>query len=197
MTADNVVQFDRGYADRTPPQDVPAEQSVLGAMLLSKNAIGEVTEIIKGRDFYRPAHEYIYEAVMDQYGRGEPADAITVADNLGKRGQLGQVGGHIYLHELVSAVSVTANAAYKHQLTDRAVDLVQLFATSGTKNGADIRLAIDAVEDLLRHSDITHVVIVGGDSDYIPLAQRCKRMGRFVVGIGVASSTSRALSTWV
>ncbi|GAA4113655.1 NYN domain-containing protein [Knoellia locipacati] len=89
--------------------------------------------------------------------------------------------------------SVTANAAYKHQLTDRAVDLVQLFATSGTKNGADIRLAIDAVEDLLRHSDITHVVIVGGDSDYIPLAQRCKRMGRFVAGIGVTGSTSRAL----
>ncbi|GAB3493667.1 NYN domain-containing protein [Flexivirga lutea] len=89
--------------------------------------------------------------------------------------------------------SVPANAAYKRQLTDRAVDLVQLFATSGTKNGADIRLSIDAVNDLFQHADITHVVVVGGDSDYIALAQRCKQLGRFVVGIGVTGSTSRAL----
>ena len=79
--SDNVVPFERGngYADRTPPQDLAAEQSVLGAMLLSKDAIGEVTEVLKGRDFYRPAHEYIYDAVMDLYGSGEPIDAITVA----------------------------------------------------------------------------------------------------------------------
>ena len=89
--------------------------------------------------------------------------------------------------------SVPANAAYRKALVDRAVDLVQLFATAGTKNGADIRLAVDAVEDLSRHPDITHVALVAGDSDYVPLAQRCKRMGRFVVGIGVAGSTSRAL----
>jgi hypothetical protein len=89
--------------------------------------------------------------------------------------------------------SVPANAAYKKALVDRAVDLVQLFAAAGTKNGADIRLAVDAVEDLSNHSDITHVTLVAGDSDYVPLAQRCKRLGRFVVGIGVAGSTSRAL----
>jgi hypothetical protein len=89
--------------------------------------------------------------------------------------------------------SVPANAAYKKALVDRAVDLVQLFAAAGTKNGADIRLAVDAVEDLTNHHDITHVTLVAGDSDYVPLAQRCKRLGRFVVGIGVAGSTSRAL----
>jgi len=89
--------------------------------------------------------------------------------------------------------SVPANAAYKKALVDRAVDLVQLFAAAGTKNGADIRLAVDAVEDLSNHPDITHVTLVAGDSDYVPLAQRCKRLGRFVVGIGVAGSTSRAL----
>ena len=89
--------------------------------------------------------------------------------------------------------SVPANAAYRKPLVDRAVDLVQLFAAAGTKNGADIRLAVDAVEDLSRHPDITHVALVAGDSDFVPLAQRCKRMGRFVVGIGVAGSTSRAL----
>ncbi len=89
--------------------------------------------------------------------------------------------------------SVPANASYRKALVERAVDLVQMFPASGTKNGADIRLAVDAVEDLARHPDITHVALVAGDSDYVPLAQRCKRMGRFVVGIGVAGSTSRAL----
>jgi hypothetical protein len=89
--------------------------------------------------------------------------------------------------------SVPANAAYRQDLVDRAMDLVQLFPASGTKNGADIRLAVDAVEDLSRHPDITHVVLVAGDSDYVPLAQRCRRLGRSVVGIGVAGSTSRAL----
>ena len=76
----------------------------------------------------------------------------------------------------------------------RAVELVQLFPASRTKNGADIRLAVDVVEDLFRLPDITHVVIVAGDSDYIALAQRAKRLGRFVVGIGVAGSTSKSLA---
>ena len=89
--------------------------------------------------------------------------------------------------------SVPANAAYRQQLVDRAVDLTQLFPVSGTKNGADIRLAVDAVEDVLHYSDLTHVVIVGGDSDYIALAQRCKQLGRSVIGVGVTGSTSRAL----
>jgi hypothetical protein len=88
---------------------------------------------------------------------------------------------------------VPANAAYKTPLVNRSIDLVQLFSTSGLKNGADIRLAVDAVEDLDLHSDISHVVFVAGDSVYVPLAQRCKRLGRYVVGIGVAGSTSRAL----
>ena len=89
--------------------------------------------------------------------------------------------------------SVAANARYKEQLVDRAIDLTQLFPASGTKNGADIRLSVDVLEDLFRLPDITHVVIVAGDSDYIALAQRCRRLGRVVVGIGVAGGTSRAL----
>jgi hypothetical protein len=89
--------------------------------------------------------------------------------------------------------SVPANAAYKNPLVNRSVDLVQLFPAAGTKNGADIRLAVDAGEDLSLHPDISHLVFVAGDSDYVPLAQRCKRMGRYVVGIGVAGSTSSAL----
>lgn len=88
--------------------------------------------------------------------------------------------------------SAPVNARYQKQLVDRAVDLVQLFNTSGTKNGADIRLAIEVVEDLFRLQDITHVVIVAGDSDYIPLAQSARRLGRTVIGIGVLGSTSAA-----
>lgn len=89
--------------------------------------------------------------------------------------------------------SVPANASYKGELMDRSLHLVQLFTASGVKNGADIRLAVDAVEDLMRHPEISHVVLVAGDSDYVPLAQSCKQQGRYVVGIGVAGSTSRAL----
>lgn len=90
--------------------------------------------------------------------------------------------------------SVAVNASYRRQLIERAVDLVQLFPTvASMKNGADIRLAVDVVEDLFRLEDLTHVVIVAGDSDYVALAQRCKQLGRYVVGIGVAGSTSKAL----
>src|ERR671916_2421010 len=79
--------------DRTPPQDVAAEMSVLGGMLLSKDTIADVIEQIRGNDFYRPAHETIYDAIIDLYGRGEPADAITVVAELQKRGELARVGG--------------------------------------------------------------------------------------------------------
>jgi uncharacterized protein (TIGR00288 family) len=91
--------------------------------------------------------------------------------------------------------STSVNASYRGQLIDRAVDLVQLFPLAKSmKNGADIRLAVDAVEDMFRIEDLTHIVIVAGDSDYVALAQKCKRLGRYVVGIGVAGGTSRALT---
>ena len=72
----------RSAGDRTPPQDNAAEQSVLGSMLLSKDAIADVVEALKGVDYYRPAHEIIHDAIIDLYGRGEPADPITVAAEL-------------------------------------------------------------------------------------------------------------------
>ena len=79
--------------DRTPPQDVAAEQSVLGGMLLSKDAIADVVEILRPGDFYRPAHATIFDAILDLYGRGEPADPITVAAALTDSGDIGRVGG--------------------------------------------------------------------------------------------------------
>ena len=91
--------------------------------------------------------------------------------------------------------SVAVNADYSRQLIERAVDLIQLFPTVASgKNGADIRLALDVAEDLFRLPHLTHVVIVAGDSDYIALAQRSKQLNRYVVGIGVAGSTSKALA---
>lgn len=91
--------------------------------------------------------------------------------------------------------SVPVNSAYSQQLIDRAVDLIQLFpATKAGKNGADIRLALDVADDLFRFPHLTHVVIVAGDSDYIALAQRCKQLGRYVVGIGVTGSVSPAFA---
>ena len=102
--------------------------------------------------------------------------------------------GTIAISRAYADWSTPVNASYRGQLIDRAVDLVQLFPLSATKNGADIRLAVDAVEDLFRLEDLTHIVIVGGDSDYVALAQKCKRLGRYVVGIGVSGGTSRALT---
>jgi hypothetical protein len=103
--------------------------------------------------------------------------------------------GTLVLTRAYADWSAEVNAAYHGQLVGRAVDLVQLFpAAAYGKNGADIRLAVDAVEDMFRLPDLTHVVIVGGDSDYIALAQRCKRLGRYVVGIGVAGASSQSLA---
>ena len=102
--------------------------------------------------------------------------------------------GTIVLSRAYADWSIGVNAAYQGQLMERAVDLTQLFpATQQMKNGADIRLSVDVVEDLFRLPDITHVVIAAGDSDYIALAQRSKRLGRYVVGIGVAGGTSKSL----
>lgn len=89
--------------------------------------------------------------------------------------------------------SQPVNAAYRRQLVDRAVGLIQMFPLSATKNGADIRLAIDVVEDLFRLPEVTHVVLAAGDSDYVALAQRVKRLGRHIVAVGVAGATSRSL----
>jgi hypothetical protein len=103
--------------------------------------------------------------------------------------------GTLVLTRAYADWSAPVNADYQGQLVSRAVDLVQLFpAAAYAKNGADIRLAVDAVEDMFRLPDLTHVVIVAGDSDYIALAQRCRRLGRYVVGVGVAGSTSKALA---
>lgn len=103
--------------------------------------------------------------------------------------------GRLTISRAYADWSIEKNAAYKDQLVARAVELVQLFPASKTKNGADIRLAVDAIEDLFLHDDLTHVVIAAGDSDFVPLAQRARRLGRVVLGVGVAGSISKTLAS--
>jgi len=108
--------------ERTPPHDVAAEQCALGGMLLSKDAISDVIEVIRPGDHYRPAHQLIHEAILDLYGRGEPADAITVANELARRGEIARVGGGPYLHTLIASVPTAANAGYYARIVrERAI----------------------------------------------------------------------------
>ncbi|HET7399696.1 MAG TPA: replicative DNA helicase [Intrasporangium sp.] len=154
--------------DRLPPQDVGAEQSVLGGMLLSKDAIADCVEQLKGTDFYRPAHELIYDAILDLYGRGEPADAITVADELTKRGDLSRVGGQAYLHQLISSVPTAANAGYYAQIVaERAV--LRRLVEAGTRivqlgyaqGGGDVEDIVNAAQ-----AEVYAVADKRGGDDY-------------------------------
>jgi len=108
--------------ERTPPHDLAAEQCVLGGMLMSKDAISDVVEVIRPGDHYRPAHQLVHEVILDLYSRGEPADPITVANELTKRGEIARVGGAPYLHTLMACVPTAANAGYYARIVrERAV----------------------------------------------------------------------------
>ncbi|WP_246065735.1 replicative DNA helicase [Geodermatophilus aquaeductus] len=134
--------------DRQPPQDVAAEQSVLGGMLLSKDAIADVVEVLHGADFYRPAHQVIFDCILDLYGRGEPADAITVAAELNRTDQLSKMGGAVYLHTLIASTPTAANAGYYaaivaeqavlRRLVEAGTRVVQLgYGAAGGKGDVD------------------------------------------------------------
>jgi len=108
--------------ERTPPHDLAAEQCVLGGMLMSKDAISDVLEVIRPSDHYRPAHQIVHEVILDLYGRGEPADAVTVANELTKRGEIARMGGAPYLHTLIASVPTAANAGYYARIVrERAI----------------------------------------------------------------------------
>ena len=117
---------------RTPPQDVAAEQSVIGAMLLSKDAIADVVEQVREHDFYRPNHQTLFSTVIDLYSRGEPADAVTVAAELTRSGELVKIGGAAYLHTLVASVPTAANAGYYARIVKEKAILRRL-VEAGTR----------------------------------------------------------------
>ena len=121
-----------GGGDRTPPQDNNAEQSVLGSMMLSKDAIADVIEAVRGTDFYRPAHESIFDAIVDLYGRGEPADPVTISAELQRRGDLARIGGAPYLHTLSASVPIAANAGYYAEIV-REKAILRRLVDAGTR----------------------------------------------------------------
>jgi replicative DNA helicase len=118
--------------DRTPPQDILAEQCALGGMLLSKDAIADVVEVVRPADFYRPAHQVVYDAIIELYGKGEPADPVTVAAELTRNGSLERIGGAPYLHTLIASVPTAANAGYYAEIIRERAILRRLIE-AGTK----------------------------------------------------------------
>nr|WP_308201542.1 replicative DNA helicase [Sphaerisporangium perillae] len=109
-----------------------AEQSVLGGMLLSKDAIADVVEVLRSDDFYRPAHQIVYDAILDLYGRGEPADAVTIFSELSRRGEIARVGGGAYLHTLTAVVPTAANAGYYAKIV-REQAILRRLIEAGTR----------------------------------------------------------------
>ena len=161
-----------GAESRTPPQDMAAEQSVLGGMMLSKDAIADVVEIVRGPDFYRPAHEIIYDAIVDLYGRGEPADVVTISDHLTKRQELQRIGGPAYLHNLAQSVPTAANASFYAEIVrERAI--LRRLVEAGTKivqlgHGADGE--VDAIVNEAQ-SEIYNVAENRQSADYVSLGE--------------------------
>jgi len=161
----------RSAGDRTPPQDNAAEQSVLGSMLLSKDAIADVVDVIKGVDYYRPAHEVIHDAIIDLYGRGEPADPITVAAELQKRGELVRIGGAPYLHTLSANVPIAANAGYYAEIVrDKAI--LRRLVEAGTRIAALGYAGEGEIDDVVDHAqaEVYKVTDRRAAVDYAPLS---------------------------
>ncbi len=157
---------------RQPPQDLAAEQSVLGGMLLSKDAIADVLERLRPSDFYRPAHQNVYDAVLDLYGRGEPADAVTVAAELDRRGLLRRIGGAPYLHTLISTVPTAANAGYYAGIVAEKA-LLRRLVEAGTRvvqygyagaEGADVAEVVDRAQ-----AEMYEVTERRMSEDFVPL----------------------------
>jgi replicative DNA helicase len=161
-----------GDFERTPPHDLAAEQCVLGGMLMSKDAISDVMEVIRPADHYRPAHQIIHEAILELYGRGEPADAVTVSDLLSKRGELGRVGGAPYLHTLVASVPTAANAGYYARIVRERAILRRLVAAGtrivqlGYAGDGDADALVDRAE-----AEIYGVTERRVSEDYLPLSE--------------------------
>ncbi|MEO3890532.1 replicative DNA helicase [Nonomuraea sp. B5E05] len=158
--------------ERTPPHNIDAEQSVLGGMLLSKDAIADVVEILRSDDFYRPAHQMVYDVITDLYGRGEPADAVTVFDELQKRGEMARVGGAAYLHTLTAVVPTAANAGYYAKIVREQAILRRLIEAGTRIVSYGYGGQNEEVDDLVdrAQAEIYKVTERRTSEDYAPLA---------------------------
>ena len=157
--------------DRTPPQDMAAEQSVLGAMMISKDAIADVAEVLRGADFYRPSHETIHDSIIDLYGRGEPADMVTVANELQRRGELQRIGGAPYLHTITSSVPIAANASYYAGIV-REKAILRRLVNAGTRIVQFGYAGEGDVDDLVdqAQAEVYQVTDKRNSEDYAPLS---------------------------
>jgi replicative DNA helicase len=161
---------DSWQGERTPPHDLLAEQSTLGGMLLSKDAVADVVEVVRGADFYIPKHEVIFDAILSLYSHGEPTDVITVTDELTKNGALGRAGGADYLHTLTSLVPTAANAGYYASIVaDRA--LLRRLVEAGTRIVQMGYAGEGEVTDLVNtaQAEIYQVTGTAEVEDYVPL----------------------------
>jgi replicative DNA helicase len=158
--------------DRTPPHDLAAEQCVLGGMLLSKDAISDVLEVIRPTDHYRPAHQVVHEVILDLYGRGEPADAVTVSAELTKRGEIARVGGAPYLHTLIASVPTAANAGYyarivrERAILRRLVEVGTRIVQLGYTGDGDADELVDRAE-----AEVYGITERRVSEDYLPLSE--------------------------
>ena len=169
--ADDGPQTTRRGAERTPPHDLLAEQSALGGMLLSKDAVADVIETVRGVDFYLPKHEIIYDAVLALYSHGEPTDVITVTDQLSKDGLLSRAGGAEYLHTLTSLVPTAANAGfYATIVAEKAV--LRRLVEAGTRIVQMGYGSEGEVVDLVNSAQAEIYNVTGGvqTEDYVPLS---------------------------
>ncbi|MGN6781955.1 MAG: replicative DNA helicase [Marmoricola sp.] len=159
------------WSGRMPPQDSDAEQSVIGSMLISKDAIADVLEVVRGQDFYQPSHETIYDAIIDLYGRGEPADPVTVAAELQRRGELQRVGGAPYLHTLSASVPIAANAGYYAQIV-REKAILRRLVDAGTRIAQMGYAGEGAVDDTVdrAQAEIYAITEKRTTEDYAPLS---------------------------
>ncbi|MEI6252628.1 MAG: replicative DNA helicase [Mycobacteriaceae bacterium] len=183
---------------RQPPQDLAAEQSVLGGMLLSKDAIADVLERLRPGDFYRPAHQNVYDAVLDLYGRGEPADAVTVAAELDRRGMLRRIGGAPYLHTLISTVPTAANAGYYAGIVAEKA-LLRRLVEAGTRvvqygyagaEGADVNEIVDRAQ-----AEIYDVTERRTTEDFVALEELLQPTMDEIDAIASAGGISRGVPT--
>ena len=161
-----------GEFERTPPHDLAAEQCVLGGMMLSKDAISDVLDVIKGHDYYRPAHQLVHDVILDLYGRGEPADAVTVSAELTRNGDIARVGGAPYLHTLIASVPTAANAGYyarivrERAILRRLVEVGTRIVQLGYTGDGDADDLVDRAE-----AEIYGVTDRRVSEDYLPLAE--------------------------
>jgi len=161
---------DSVFSGRTLPSDMLAEQSTLGGMLLSQEAVAEVFEVCKGGDFYAPKHELIFEAIVSLYGKGEPTDVITVTDELTKQGNLVRAGGADYLHTLTSIVPTAASSAYygtivrDKAILRRLVEVGTRIAQMGYANEGEIEDVVNQAQ-----ADVYAVASAGMGEEFTTL----------------------------